>query len=395
MIAILFLALAPAIAAEPAGRVLFAVGTPTAATPAGDVRALRSGDAIEEGDLLVTGEGRLQVVFKDGALLALHTGSRFKVERYRYTAKGDDSDGVVLRLLQGGLRTISGLVGKRNRADYRMDASVATIGIRGTEYSLQLGNDLIGSVSEGAIEVCNGAGCLQVGSGQGFFVPSLTEPPALSERRVFLPAPARQEQAASELERDEDGKQKPLRSVAQDAGEAREPGHRDKSASEGRGPDQARGKHAASGRQDTTEEGRRRPRGGRGTMAPEFRNAGETLTKRSNTGRIKTLEDPGVTLRASAVSVGVSPANAGALQPGNPGAAPASGPSTPLSSDAPAAPTAASVSLPASLPALTLPDPVSGGTVTVDPAALPSGIARKLGNEGFTLPAGLARNARN
>jgi hypothetical protein len=372
--------------------VIFAVGTPTAATPAGDVRVLHSGEAIEEGDLLVTGEGRLQIVFKDGAMLALHTGSRFKVERYRYTAKGDDSDGVVLRLLQGGLRTISGLVGKRNRADYRMDASVATIGIRGTEYSLQLGRDLIGSVSEGAIEVCNGAGCLQVGTGQGFFVPSLAEPPALSERRVFLPAPSRQEQAARDVQHDEDGKQKQRRSVAQDTGDAFEPGGRDQSAGKESGPDHARGRHAASGRQDTAEEGRRRPGGGRGTMSPELRNAGETLTKRSNSARINAIEDPRVAVQVSAAPAGASPTNAGALQPGDPSAGPASGPSAPLSS---AAPTTTSMSRASSLPALTLPDPASGAPPAVDPAALPGGIARKLGNGDHTLPPGLARNARN
>jgi hypothetical protein len=48
-----------------------------------------------------------------------------------------------------------------------------------------------------------------------------------------------------------------------------------------------------------------------------------------------------------------------------------------------------------SLPALTLPDPASGAPPPVDPAALPGGIARKLGNGDYTLPPGLARNARN
>jgi hypothetical protein len=48
-----------------------------------------------------------------------------------------------------------------------------------------------------------------------------------------------------------------------------------------------------------------------------------------------------------------------------------------------------------SLPALTLPDAAGGATRTVDPATLPGGIARKLGDGDFTLPPGLARNARN
>lgn len=176
-------------ATEPAGRVLFAVGTATAVAADGSTRELRKGDAIEEGDLLVTGDGRLQIVFKDNAVLALYPGTRFQIDRYRYTAKGDDADSVALRLLKGGLRTISGLVGKRNRSDYSMEGGVATIGIRGTEYGLLLGETLVGSVGEGAIEVCNAAGCLPVAMSQAFLVPSRTEMPVLAQLQAHLPAP--------------------------------------------------------------------------------------------------------------------------------------------------------------------------------------------------------------
>jgi hypothetical protein len=193
---LLFSSLAVA-GAEPAGRVLFAAGTPNAIAADGGVRALRQGDPVEEGDLLVTGEGRLQILFKDNAVLALYPGTQFQIERYRYAAKGDDSDGVVLRLMKGGLRTISGLVGKRNRADYRMDSAVATIGIRGTEYGLQLGETLVGHVGEGAIEVCNAGGCLPVAVNQAFLVPSLTERPVLAQLRAQLLAPELRERRSA------------------------------------------------------------------------------------------------------------------------------------------------------------------------------------------------------
>jgi hypothetical protein len=88
-----------------------------------------------------------------------------------------------------------------------MKAAVATIGIRGTDYALELSDKLVGNVAEGAIEVCNGAGCLSVLAGQAFLVPSLTEIPVLSERHVFLPptqpresgrAPTQREAAADD-----------------------------------------------------------------------------------------------------------------------------------------------------------------------------------------------------
>jgi FecR-like protein len=184
----LLLALAAPLArAEPAGQVMFAVSGVVAVDLQGNRRALQKNDPVHEGDTLLTNDGRIQIRFKDGAFVGLQPQTRFVVERYRYTAAGDAEDGVIMSLLKGGLRTISGLVGKQDRTRYSMKTAVATIGIRGTNYALDLNDKLVGSVSEGAIEVCNGAGCVSVLAGQGFLVPSLTDLPALSDQHVFLP----------------------------------------------------------------------------------------------------------------------------------------------------------------------------------------------------------------
>jgi FecR protein len=183
---------------EPAGQVLFTSADVTAVDPAGNRRPLHKGAAIEEGDTLFTGSGRVQIQFKDGGFIALQPASQFKVERYRYTAAGDAEDGVVVSLIKGGLRTISGLVGKRDRRAYEMRTAVATIGIRGTEYALEADGALVGHVTHGAIEVCNGGGCLGVQSGQAFFVRTLTDLPALAERRAFLPPTAPRKQTLAD-----------------------------------------------------------------------------------------------------------------------------------------------------------------------------------------------------
>jgi hypothetical protein len=187
----LLLECAPGLA-EPTGKVLFVAGNVTATDPAGNMRALERGGSVDEGDTIATGDGRVQVEFKDGGSFALQPGTRFRVERYRYTGAGDAEDSVLLALLKGGLRTISGLVGKKNQRDYRMDTGVATIGIRGTEYALDLNSSMTGNVADGAIEVCNAAGCLLVQAGHAFFVPSLHQAPVLGERRAFLPPTPRE-----------------------------------------------------------------------------------------------------------------------------------------------------------------------------------------------------------
>lgn len=45
------------------------------------------------------------------------------------------------RLLKGGFRTVTGLIGKTDRAQYRVSTQTATIGIRGTDYEVILCDD--------------------------------------------------------------------------------------------------------------------------------------------------------------------------------------------------------------------------------------------------------------
>ena len=201
---VMLIAYSAAVFAEPAGRVLFVTGNVLVTDPTGNVRALERGAGVEEGDTIATHDGRVQMQFKDGAFLALQPETRFRVERYRYVAAGDAEDSVVMSLIKGGLRTISGLVGKKNRADYRMDSVVATIGIRGTDYALELDTALSGHVSEGAIEVCNGAGCALVQSGFAFSVPSFLDRPVLGERRAFLPPPPSDQSRARTVNKQDD-----------------------------------------------------------------------------------------------------------------------------------------------------------------------------------------------
>lgn len=169
---------------------MFAIGEVRAQAGAGESRPLRKGDAVDEAETITTGAGgRVQLRFKDGALVALQPLSSLRVDRYRYVGQGDSEDNVWLSFLKGGLRTLSGVVGKKDPKAYRMDSPVATIGIRGTGYALDLSDGLLGNVSEGAVEVCNGGGCLLVGLGEAFEVRSISAPPQRTERRVVLHAP--------------------------------------------------------------------------------------------------------------------------------------------------------------------------------------------------------------
>jgi len=73
---------------------------------------------------------------------------------------------------RGGLRSITGLVGRTNRQSYKVTTNVATIGIRGTEFTIAYtgANAISVSTGEGAIEVCNNVGCAIVPAGSSAVV---------------------------------------------------------------------------------------------------------------------------------------------------------------------------------------------------------------------------------
>ena len=62
----------------------------------------------------------------------MRPGASFVVERF--AAEGNSNDHATLRVLVGGLRLITGWIGRLNRRDYRVLTPTAAIGIRGTDH---------------------------------------------------------------------------------------------------------------------------------------------------------------------------------------------------------------------------------------------------------------------
>lgn len=165
-----------------AARVEFASGPVVAITPAGAQRGLSRGAELQSGEAVRTGDNaRLQLRFSDGAMMSLQPQTEFRIDDYRYNGKADGEERGFFSLIKGGLRTITGLVGRSNRDNYKVTTSVATIGIRGTEYSAVITNKGSGSESElnvstgeGRVEVCNAGGCVIVAGGQSAVVTGTT-----------------------------------------------------------------------------------------------------------------------------------------------------------------------------------------------------------------------------
>ncbi len=191
--AVLFIALAivtEAYGAGGAATAQFVFGAVSLARTDGTSVALTRGDEIMVGESVITSaDGRTHLRFTDGGFVSLTPDSEFRVNAYSYSGEPDGTERASLALLKGGLRTITGVIGKASEAAYEMVTRVATIGIRGTEYTLVYGAGLIGTVGFGRIVVCNSGGCLDFGKGESFYVKDENTKPVRTEKAAQLPPP--------------------------------------------------------------------------------------------------------------------------------------------------------------------------------------------------------------
>jgi hypothetical protein len=152
---------------------------------------LVKGAEISNGDTIRTGDGgRAQVRFSDGALISLQPTTEFRVDNYEFSNQPTGQEKGFFSLIKGGMRTITGLIGRSNRDNYKVTTSVATIGIRGTEYTAGLnsgGDELIVHAGEGLVEVCNSTGCVLLAAGESGSVQGKNEKPKRTDSRPKLP----------------------------------------------------------------------------------------------------------------------------------------------------------------------------------------------------------------
>jgi hypothetical protein len=78
-----------------------------------------------------------QIRFVDNSEITLRPGTTFVVESFAYEEGKPDNDKAAFNLVKGGLRSVSGLLGKRNKEKFAMKTQGATIGIRGTTFTAE------------------------------------------------------------------------------------------------------------------------------------------------------------------------------------------------------------------------------------------------------------------
>ena len=158
--------------ADVAGRVNFVSGKVEAIAADGSRRTLTKGELVNSGERLETNTGRVQIRFTDGSFVSLQPNTVFGLDNYAFNKAKPEDGSLLFNFIRGSMRTVSGAIGKTNRANYKVQTPVATIGIRGTGYaaSQEPNGRLLLSVSNGVVNLTNNFGSSNINAGQTFQV---------------------------------------------------------------------------------------------------------------------------------------------------------------------------------------------------------------------------------
>lgn len=174
-----------------AGVAQFTAGEVNLRQTDGRTVALAKGGDINSGNAIVTGSnGRAQVKFTDGGLVSLQPNTEFKIANY-VDQNDPKEDRFLVDLLRGSMRAITGLIGKRNRDNFKLTTTTATIGIRGSGFKVGYNPDgTLGITSElDKIEVCNQSGCIGLVAGESVRVIDNVTPPVRTSAQAKVDTP--------------------------------------------------------------------------------------------------------------------------------------------------------------------------------------------------------------
>ncbi|MGJ8668418.1 MAG: FecR family protein [Oceanococcus sp.] len=141
------------------------------------------GSKLQKGDVVKTNAfSKVSWTLQDDSKFDLRSNTKLSITDFQFERKSSGFGRLLFNLAEGGFRSLTGLVGSRNRSSYLIRTPVATMGIRGTDYTLfhltaaaalELGKEpgTYVFVTSGSVELKNDKGTLIVKAGQSGFAP--------------------------------------------------------------------------------------------------------------------------------------------------------------------------------------------------------------------------------
>ena len=125
---------AMAVAADHIGFVKSVQGKVHLVTATGIARVAHAGDKLLPAERIVSeADGSAGLVLRDGTSMVVGPSSQLEVRQFAFDSTTLEGN-VLVSLLRGSMRMISGLIGKTHPEAVQIDTQTATIGIRGTDF---------------------------------------------------------------------------------------------------------------------------------------------------------------------------------------------------------------------------------------------------------------------
>ena len=126
----------PLFASNSIGNVLIAKGVVTASISNGGLRTLSKGSEVFLGETVSTASDSFVVLkMNDESKLSLRPSSEITLEKF---SEENGKEEALFDLIKGGLRAISGDIGRKRPEQFRVETNIATVGIRGTDFIVRL-----------------------------------------------------------------------------------------------------------------------------------------------------------------------------------------------------------------------------------------------------------------
>lgn len=148
----------------------------------GGKKTLAANAEVFQGDQINTAaDAELLLRMTDGTVIAMRPNSNLVLSEYRFDKNNSNNDNIFVKLLKGGLRTVTGAIGKKNPQKVRFNTPTATVGIRGTDFELAVIDEnkqgaeagTYNKVFQGTTYIDNGQGkTVDVNANQAAFSPA-------------------------------------------------------------------------------------------------------------------------------------------------------------------------------------------------------------------------------
>ncbi|MEX1168126.1 MAG: FecR domain-containing protein [Hydrogenophaga sp.] len=104
---------------------------------AADRRPAVSGEGVQASQRISTGKtGAATLTLKDGTVLTMGPNSTMDLSAFEFNATTQEGN-LLLDLLQGSVRVVTGLLGKANPEKFKVKTPTSVVGVRGTDFIVE------------------------------------------------------------------------------------------------------------------------------------------------------------------------------------------------------------------------------------------------------------------